>query len=160
MHPFSRVLGALAISGALAGCASGPPLTPLPPAAVPDLRGTWSGTWGGAPCTLVVIEQHDDAGRQGVWVGTVQLLGEATPGLTGLLTSVINGWPASTNARGWVGASEGRVLVLVRAEPSDGIQTLTLAVRGERLEGSGESSFRWGPRGPIALTRQGPPPAR
>jgi hypothetical protein len=37
----------------------------------------------------------------------------------------------------------------------DGGQRLTLArVSEDQLQGTGESTFRWGPRGPARLTRQ------
>src|SRR5438445_12060922 len=41
---------ALAVALALVACATGPRLTP-PTSAIPDLRGTWKGTWGGTPPT-------------------------------------------------------------------------------------------------------------
>jgi hypothetical protein len=157
----ARWLAGAALGLLVAGCASTPPLAPVPSADVPDLRGTWGGTWGGAPASLSVIDQVDDLEGRGVYVGPVLVLGEPTPGLTGVLTSTVRAAPLSANARGWIGVADGALTIVVRAEPGDGIQTLTLRRRGaDRLEGTGRSSFRWGPQGPVELTRQSPPPAR
>ena len=45
--------------------------------------------------------------------------------------------------------------LLVRAEPTDGQIYLRLHGAGAaRLRGDGECTFRWGPRGPVELTRR------
>jgi hypothetical protein len=145
---------------ALVGCATDPPLAPARAGEVPDLRGRWSGTWAGTPATLLVLEQEDASGYRGVYVGSAVVLGERPPGLSGTLTSTVNGRPVTANARGWVGHLDGRLTLRVRAETSDGVQVLTLIPTGDQLQGSGESSFRWGPRGLVGLTREAAPPAR
>jgi len=153
------VLCVLLTLGASA-CAANPPLTPARPGEAPDLRGRWTGTWAGGPASLLVLEQEDAVGYQGVHVGSAVVLGERPPGLSATLTSTVQGRPVTANARGWIGYVGGRLTVRVRAEPSDGFQVLTLVPTGERLQGSGESSFRWGPRGPVDLARESPPPPR
>jgi hypothetical protein len=145
---------------ALVGCATDPPLAPARPGEVPDLRGRWTGTWAGAPASLLVLEQEDVAGYRGVYVGSAVVLGQRPPGLSGTVTSTVDGRPVTANARGWVGYLDGRLTLRVRAETADGFQVLTLIPEGDRLGGHGESSFRWGPRGPVELTREAPPPER
>ena len=128
---------------------------------VPDLRGTWAGTWGGRPASLLVTNQQDEFTESGVYLGSYALLGERRPGLTGILTSSIGQDTISTNAQGWFGYSGGRLMLVLRADMADGTQYLTLGFADERrLRGTGESSFRWGPRGPVELTRQASPPKR
>jgi hypothetical protein len=130
-----------------------------PPGPVPDLRGTWTGTWGGRPASLLVTDQRDEFTDSGVFLGSYALLAERRPGLTGILTSSIGQDAISTNAQGWFGYSGGRLMLVVRADTADGSQYLTLGLADERrLRGTGESSFRWGPRGPVELTRQPSPP--
>jgi hypothetical protein len=132
-----------------------------PPGPVPDLRGTWAGTWGGRPAFLLVTDQQDEFTESGVYLGSYALLGERRPGLTGILTSSIGQDTISTNAQGWFGYSGGRLMLVLRADTADGTQYLTLGFADERrLRGTGESSFRWGPRGPVELTRQASPPKR
>src|SRR5262249_61564937 len=67
-----------AVAALLGACAGPPPLT-NPVGLMPDLRGTWTGTWGGAPVTLVILEQRDGEPVDGVTVGPWQGLGEDLP---------------------------------------------------------------------------------
>jgi hypothetical protein len=138
-------------------CATATPL-PAPPAApVADLRGAWAGTWGGRPASLLIAEQTDSAGYSGIYLGNVQVLGHDRPGVSGILTSSINGEQTSVHARGWFGSSNGQELLVLRAESPSGSQRMTLRRDGpDRLVGTGDSSFGWGPAGPIELTRRAP----
>lgn len=140
----------------LGGCASGTPLPAPPSEPVPDIVGTWRGTWGGEPAALLVTEQAAEAGYGGVYLGSWPVLGPRRPGLAAVLTSTIRGAAVSSRAEGWLGNdASGRLVLLIQAETPDGGQRLTLARVGEdQLQGSGESTFRWGPRGPARLTRQ------
>jgi hypothetical protein len=143
---------------ALSGCAPTVDLSPPPPpTAVPDLRGTWMGTWGGAPVQLVIVEQHELGDYSGVYVGPVQVLGRRRPGVSAVLTSIVAGAPASVNAEGWLGYSGGRLTLLLRATTPSGSQQLTLAGTATGpWSGHGESSFSWGPQGPIEVARSRP----
>ena len=144
---------------ALSGCAQTVDTAPPPPAtAVPDLRGTWAGTWGGAPVQLVVVEQREFGDYAGVYFGPVQVLGRRRPGVSGVLTSTIAGAPVSANAEGWLGYSNGALTLLLRAETPSGAQQLTLnRTADDRWSGRGESDFSWGPQGPIEIVRRGAP---
>ena len=141
----------------LAGCAVGPPLPPPPSGPVPDLIGTWRGTWGGEPVALLIVEQTTDSGYAGIFLGDYHLGGPQRPGISGVLTSTIRGEAVSARAEGWVGNdATGRLLMLVQSESPAGVQRLMLArVAPDQLQGTGESTFRWGPRsGPAQLRRQ------
>jgi hypothetical protein len=149
---------AAATSLILAGCAgtSEPGGPQLPSTlAVPDLRGTWTGTWGGTPLTLVVLEQKEVDTRSGVYVGPVQVLGQRVPGVVGVMTSVIDGSRVSASVEGWLTTSaRGGLALLLSTRTLEGRQWLTLAiVESHRLVGRGESEFRWGPRGAVELIR-------
>jgi len=73
-----------------------------------------------------------------------------------VLTSTIRGEAVSARAEGWAGNdATGRLLLLVHSESPAGVQRLTLArVSPDQLQGTGDSTFGWGPRGPARLTRQ------
>ena len=148
----------LGLAMALAGCASGPAAPPPPPAMAPpppDLRGTWTGTWGGAPLTLVVSEQAELGAYSGLYFGPVQVLGQRVPGLAGVMTSTIGGNPVSASVKGWLGSSGTAVTLLLQARTPHGHQQLTLTrVQPERLVGRGDSDFPWGPRGDVELIRR------
>jgi hypothetical protein len=139
----------------LAGCATHPPVGP-PAAAVPDLRGTWTGTWGGAPASLVVTEQQLGQGESGLVLGPWQVLGERYPTATGVLTASVNGQMISTHMTGRFSDSGAGVVLTVQASStSAGDQWLQLRlVDGQRLEGMGESQYGWGPQGPVQLVRR------
>lgn len=144
---------------ALTGCAQTVDLAPpAPPTAVPDLRGAWAGTWGGAPMRLVISDQIELGDYSGVYLGPVQLLGRRRPGVSGVMTSTIAGAPVSASAVGWLGYSGGRLTLLLNAETPNGWQQLTLTrTADDRWSGRGESAFSWGPQGPVELVRQAAP---
>jgi len=151
-----RWLVTVLLAAVLGGCALGPALPPPPSGPVPDLVGTWRGTWGGAPAALLITQQTADSGYSGVFVGNYQLGGPNRPGISGVLTSTIRGEAVSARAEGWAGNdAAGRLLLLVHSESPAGVQRLTLARVGpDQLQGTGDSTFGWGPRGPARLTRQ------
>jgi hypothetical protein len=143
----------------LAGCATGPPVGPPAPVA-PDLRGTWEGTWGGAPARLVITGQQPGHGESGLVLGPWPVLGERYPTATGVLTSTIDRAAISTHMRGLLSDGGGGLVLTVRADSAAGEQWLTLRlVDPDRLEGTGQSQYPWGPQGPARLVRQARPPA-
>lgn len=153
---FAR-LTALGLATLFTACVSAsPPPAPAPAAStVPDLRGTWQGTWGGTPVTLVLVEQSEFGAYSGIYLGPVQLLGQRLPGLNGILTSTIRGEAVSISVEGWVGGSGGQSTVVLSGRMPSGTQALKLTrVEAERLAGTGESTFPGGPQGLVELTRQ------
>jgi len=152
-------IGLAALALLAAACTTGTPLPQPPPpgsgAILGDLRGSWRGTWGGAPAALLITDQQTSAGYSGLYVGSYQVLGHERPGVSGILTSEINKDQTSVPARGWFGGAPGQLTLRIVADSPSGQQRLTLRPDGpNRLVGMGESSFRWGPSGPIELTRQ------
>jgi hypothetical protein len=143
----------LLIALALAGCATAPPLG-APAVSAPDLRGSWTGTWGGEPFRLLLTEQTAGPGQSSVMFGPWPLFGERYPTVAGVMTSTIRGEPISANAQGVLGQTGARLLLTLRASSSAGEQRVTLRlVDRDRLQGSGDSQYRWGPQGAAELTR-------
>ena len=142
----------------LGACAAPPPLaTPVGP--MPDLRGTWTGAWGGAPVTLVILEQQDAEPVDGVSVGPWPIFGRSLPGVAGILTVKIRSEMVSVNVQGRLWISNGRLtLVLEPATANGGWISLT-RLDENRLAGTGTAQMRWEPQGPVELIRQPQGPA-
>jgi hypothetical protein len=156
-RPSSGTLGrvralVVALGLLVAGCAPLPP----PAAGAPDLRGTWTGTWGAGPITVVVTDQQAGHGDSGLVLGPWQVLGEQYPTVSGVLTTSIRGEAVSTQLAGRLAdVGGGRLLVTMHARSVAGEQRLTLRLlEGDRLEGTGNSQYDWGPRGPVQLVRR------
>jgi hypothetical protein len=147
-------VGALLVALGLlvVGCAPLPP----PAASAPDLRGTWTGTWGGGPITVVLTDQRAGHGDSGLVLGPWQVLGESYPTVSGVLTTSIRGEAVSTQVAGRLAdVGGGSLLVTMYARSVAGEQRLSLRLlEGDRLEGSGDSQYDWGPRGPVQLVRR------
>jgi hypothetical protein len=105
---------------------------------------------------LLVTDQNAEAGYSGVFVSREHVLGPRRPGVSGVLTSTIRGAAVSSRAEGWLGNdASGRLVLVIQTDMPEGVQRLTLSrVTSDQLQGMGESTFRWGPRGPAELTRQ------
>ena len=136
----------------VAGCAGGPVLT-QPTVMIPDLRGTWRGTWGGAPITLLVLEQGGTTRQGGITVGPWPLTGAGLPALDGVLTYPSDGAPVSVNVRGRFGDWNGGFTLVVDALTRNGQQLVLTHVSGDRLRGAGTSRQSWDPQGPVELAR-------
>lgn len=154
----SAVLALAALS--LLACTTTPPPLAPPIGLMPDLRGTWKGTWGGTPVTLVVLEQSDAVPADGgVSVGPWQVFGQNLPGLSGILSVKLRSEMVSTNVRGRFGSWNGRLtLVLEPATVNGGFLSL-VRIADDRLTGNGTGQMSWEPQGTVELIRQpqGPP---
>jgi hypothetical protein len=143
----------------LGACAGPPRLAPAAAGPMPDLRGTWTGTWGGAPTTLVILEQSDAEPVDGVWLGPWQMVGPDLPGVTGVLTVRIRNETASVNVRGRLGTWNGRLTLVIEPATVNG-GWLSLAQPEEnRLAGTGTAQMSWEPQGLVELIRQPRGPA-
>ena len=140
----------------VAGCAGGPVLT-QPTVMIPDLRGTWRGTWGGAPITLLVLEQGGTTRQGGITIGPWPLTGAGLPALDGVLTYPSDGAPVSVNVRGRFGDWNGGFTLVIDALTRDGQQLVLTRVSPERLGGTGTSRRPWDPEGPVELARTAVP---
>ena len=148
-------LALLCVLAFVSACAAQPPASGNPSPGVPDLRGSWTGTWGGQPLGLLITNQGDLVGSSGVYWGTTQLFGYREPGLAGIMTYTSQGRPVSVAVQGWIYYAQPRPVLLLRTETPDGPQALTLnSVEYEHLGGSGTSHFRWGPQGAVDLARR------
>ena len=147
----SRALVVL-LTLALAACATGTVLAP-PTADIPDLRGTWRGTWASTSVTLVVLEQGGATRQGGITLGPWPLTGTPLPSFDGVLTFVSNGKPITVNAQGRFGDLDGRLAVVVDALTADRQQLVLSYVSQQVLAGFGTSRLDWDPRGPVDLTR-------
>lgn len=127
------------------------------PGAVPDLRGTWTGTWAGRPLTVLVVGQEAEVDTS-VYLGSWPVLGRPLSGLSGTITYAVSGRPTSANFRGRLGrVGDGLTLVL---EPltQDG-DWLELHLVGEgHVTGIGNSRWRPEARGTVELWRRTGPP--
>ena len=140
----------------LGACAGGPVLT-QPSAQVPDLRGTWRGTWGGAPITLLVLEQGGTTRQGGITVGPWPLTGAGLPSLAGVLTFDSNGAPVSVNVKGRFGDLNGGLALVIDALTGHDQRLVLTRVSPERLGGTGTSRRPWDPEGPVELARTAVP---
>jgi len=145
----------VALTALLGACSTVIPLT-MPAGPAPDLRGTWTGTWGGAPLTLLVLEQHEASPVDGVSLGSWHVLGRELPGVSGVLTFTVRGEAISVNVQGRLGDSNRRLTLILEPVTVNGGQ-ITLTRLGEhRLAGVGTSQMSWEPQGPVELVRQAP----
>jgi len=142
----------------LACTTSPPPLAP-PVGLMPDLRGTWTGTWGGTPVTLVILEQGETQPVDGVFVGPWQVVGQDLPGLSGILSVRIQNEMFSTNVRGRFGNWNGRLTLVLEPATANGGFLSLVWLADDRLTGSGTSQMSWEPQGPVELIRQPQGPA-
>ena len=147
----------LALFIAVTGCESARSPAPPPPTSYDpggELTGTWTGSWGGTPLTLVIVEHTEGAPYSGLYFGPWLIAGGRYPGIAGVLTYASRGVPTSVRFDGWIYSSRP-FTVLVRAEALDGQLDVHLRGAGaDRLIGEGQSTFRWGPRGPVELTHR------
>lgn len=148
-----NALAVVALSVLLGACATTPTLT-IPAEPLPDLRGTWTGTWGGTPLTLLVLEQHEASPVDGVTIGPWHVLGGELPGVSGVLTFTSRGEAISVNVRGRLGDSNGRLALVLEPLTVNGGQIVLTRIDPNRLAGAGTSPMRWEPQGPVELVRQ------
>lgn len=94
----TRLAPAVLVVGIVAGCPVPPAAGPLPLGGLPDLVGSWDGSWSGVRVTRLVTEQCEQDGA-------------------GILTPGLARGPVSTPVTGRLGTRAGR-LALVRLSSS------------------------------------------
>jgi hypothetical protein len=157
VRPGALILG-VALLIAAAACESARSAAPPPPPTsydpVGELIGTWRGTWGGTPLTLVIAEHSEGAPYSGLYFGPWLVSGGSYPGIAGILTYARGDSAISTQCKGWIYSSRPFTLLLVAA-PLDGQLHVRLRGAGAgELTGEGQSEFRWGPQGRVELRRR------
>jgi len=153
MKPRWRRPSLVALTALIAACATSPALT-MPAAPLPDLRGTWTGAWGGTPLTLLVLEQHEASPVDGVTIGPWHVLGRELPGVSGVLTYTVRGEPISVHVNGRLGELGGRLALVLEPLTVNGGYIALTRIDRERMTGSGTSRTTWEPQGPVELARQ------
>jgi hypothetical protein len=138
---------------------SPPRQTPPTPAAtaamavVPDLRGTWTGTWAQTPVTLLILNQEETP-VSGIYVGPWPPLAQRAFGVSGILTFSARDEAISVNVRGWFGASDGRRTLVLDPLSGYGQQITLTRVDPDYMSGIGTSRASWEPSGPVELVRR------
>lgn len=152
----ARVL-VLALGLASAACADR--FTPVA-APDPNLMGTYVGTWGGVPTTLVIQSSGTAPPQGGLFLGSLAVGGLPQQSVSGTISHPGPDGPlASTfTARvGYIGSKLILVLSLPTTNDMEVFEELSLAVEGDALVGKAGRDYPQGPRGPIRLVRQRPP---
>jgi hypothetical protein len=139
---------------------------PAPPAPAvpgwPDLSGTWKGTWGGVPTTLVIFKRNEAAfvgqALGGMYSFAQQVVGQGDADVAGTLTTDGRAGPLSVSTSGRLGTFNNRLTLVLNAQPGFGTrdfqELVFTTVTPDQLAGSGTSTMQWGPTGPIDLKRQ------
>ena len=149
-----RWAGLLLVAALLGACSTAPPPLATPAGLLPDLRGTWTGTWGGTPLTLLIIDQSDAAPVEGVSVGPWQVFGRNLPGVSGILTVRIRSEMVSTNVQGRLGTSNGRLALELAPATANGGWLSLRHLDENRMVGTGSGQMSWEPQGAVELIRQ------
>jgi hypothetical protein len=150
----------LALAASTAG-AQQPPPQPAPPS-WPDLSGTWKGTWGGAPASLVLFKKSEQAFVSQALSGSSNfgyaMVGQTDAEVKGVLSTDGRAGPVSISVAGRMGMVNNRLNLVLTGQPgwsmNDYQELVFTSVTPERLEGSGSSSVQWGPNGPVDLKRE------
>jgi hypothetical protein len=139
-----------------------PPASPAPaPQSWPDLSGTWQGTWGGVPASLVIFKKSE-AAFVGQAVGGLYNFAQAVVGqndgeVAGTLSTNGAGGPISVGVAGRLGVFNNRLTLVLNGRPGYGIndyqELVFTTVTPQELQGNGTSTMQWGPRGPVDLKR-------
>ena len=154
-------IAALLVAIAVGAASAQQPPPPPAPQGWPDLSGTWKGTWGGAPTTLVIFKKSEAAfvgqALGGMSSFAQSLVGQNDGEVQGTLSTGGQGGPLSVSASGRLGVFNNRLTLVLNARPGFGIndyqELVFTTVTLEQLAGSGTSTMQWGPTGPIELAR-------
>ena len=159
----SALRAAVLLVAIITGTASAQQPVPPPPApqAWPDLSGTWKGTWGGAPTTLVVFKKNEAAfvgqALSGMYNFAQAVVGQNDGDVTGTLTTDGKAGPLSVGVAGRLGVFNNRLTLVLNARPGFGIndyqELVFTTVTPDELTGNGTSTMQWGPSGPVDLKR-------
>jgi hypothetical protein len=157
----SLLLAAWLLAGASAASAQQPAPPPPAPQAMPDLSGTWKGTWGGAPTTLVVFKRSEAAfvgqALGGLYNFAQAVVGQNDGDVTGTLSTDGRAGPLSVSVAGRLGVFNNRLTLVLNARPGFGVndyqELVFTTVTPTELVGSGTSTMQWGPSGPVDLKR-------
>ena len=154
--PFRALL--LALICLVAACAR--QFEPVPPP-TPNLLGTYVGTWGGVPTTLVIQSYGAAQPEGGLFLGSLSVGGTPQMVVSGTISHPSPQGPLASTFTARVGYVEGRLILSLSLPTIDSMnpfEELPLAVDGDALVGKAEHDYPEGPKGPIRLVRQPPAP--
>jgi hypothetical protein len=165
MDLFRWTLSIAALLVALSvGATSAQQPAPPPPAPQgwPDLSGTWKGTWGGAPATLVIFRKSEAAfvgqALGGMYSFAQSVVGHNDGEVRGTLWTDGTAGPLSVSTSGRLGVFNNRLTLVLNARPGFGIndfqELVFTTVTPQQLMGTGTSTMQWGPAGAIDLKRE------
>lgn len=144
----------LALLCLVAACAR--QFEPVPPP-TPNLLGTYVGTWGDQPTTLVIQSYGAAQADSGLFLGSLSVGGSPQMVVSGTISHPSPQGPLASTFTARVGYVEGKLILwlnLPTINPMSPFEQLPLAVEGEALVGMAEHEYPEGPKGPIRLVRQ------
>ena len=144
----------LALTFLAAACAR--QFEPVPPP-TPNLLGTYVGTWGGEPTTLVIQSYGAAQPEGGLFLGSMSVGGTPQMVVSGTISHPSPQGPLASTFTARVGYVEGRLILalnLPTINAMEPFEELPLAVDGDALVGKAEHDYPEGPKGPIRLVRQ------
>jgi hypothetical protein len=155
------LIAALLGLAASTGNAQQPPPQVAPPG-WPDLSGTWRGTWGEAPTTLVIFKKSErgfvSQALSGYSNFAQAAVGENDAEVKGTLSTDGKAGPMSVAVAGRMGMFNNRLTLVLTGQPgwswNDYQELVLTTVTPEQLAGNGTSTVQWGPSGPINLKRE------
>ena len=142
----------------VAACAN--KFEPVPPP-TPDLLGTYVGTWGDLPTTLVIQSSGAAPPDGGLFLGSMSVGGLPQMQVSGTITHPSPQGPLQSTFTARVGYVNNQLILslsLPTLDSMEGFEELPLAVDGNALVGKAERDYPQGPKGPIKLVRQPPGP--
>jgi hypothetical protein len=131
------------------------------PVAAPDpkLLGTYVGTWGGVPTTLVIQSYGAAPPQGGLFLGSLDIGGLPQESVSGTISHPGPDGPLFSTFTARVGYVDSQLILVLSLPTTDDMEPFTqlsLAVEGDALVGKAERDYPEGPRGPIRLVRQRP----
>ena len=146
----------------MASVASAQQPPPPVPAGWPDLSGTWRGTWGGAPTTLVIFRRSESAfvgqALSGFSNFAQSVVGQNDGEVRGTLSTDGRAGPLSLSVSGRMGIFNGRLTLVVNGQPgwnwNDSQELVFTTVTPQQMTGTGTTTQQWGPSGAIDLKRE------
>ena len=131
---------------------------PVPPP-TPDLLGTYVGTWGAQPTTMVIQSYGSAQSSGGLFLGTMSVGGAAQMQVSGTVSHPSPQGPLASTFTARVGYVNSQLILslsLPTTNAMDVFEELPLAVEGDALVGKAERDYPEGPKGDIKLVRQAP----
>ncbi len=144
----------LALSFVSAACAN--QFTPVAPPS-PNLLGTYVGTWGGVPTTLVIQSYGAAPPEGGLFLGSLSVGGLPQEVVSGTITHPSPEGPRASTFTARVGYVNGQLILSLSLPTKDAMEVfeeLSLAVNGDALVGEAKHDYPEGPKGSIRLVRR------